>query len=54
MIPGYGNFRPFWGDPSLQGKYQLGSAFYQMLLAGGTLMNGKGGPVRPAGGLNGL
>ena len=31
VIPGYGPFRPFWGSPTLAGKYQLGSAFYSML-----------------------
>ena len=31
VIPGYGNFRPFWGSPTIAGKYQLGSAFYSML-----------------------
>jgi hypothetical protein len=31
IIPGYGPFRPFWGDPTLDGKYQLGSAFYSLL-----------------------
>jgi prepilin-type N-terminal cleavage/methylation domain-containing protein len=31
FIPGYGEFRPFWGSPTLQGKYQLGSGLYQLL-----------------------
>jgi prepilin-type N-terminal cleavage/methylation domain-containing protein len=31
VIPGYGQFRPFWGSPALAGKYQLGSAFYSLL-----------------------
>ncbi|MBX9626495.1 MAG: DUF1559 domain-containing protein [Gemmataceae bacterium] len=31
MIPGYGKFRPRWGDPAKQGKFQLGSAFYSLL-----------------------
>jgi prepilin-type N-terminal cleavage/methylation domain-containing protein len=31
FIPGYGQFRPRWGDPSRAGKYQLGSAFYSLL-----------------------
>jgi prepilin-type N-terminal cleavage/methylation domain-containing protein len=31
FIPGYGEFRPFWGSPTLGGKYQLGSAHYQLL-----------------------
>jgi prepilin-type N-terminal cleavage/methylation domain-containing protein len=31
FIPGYGPFRPFWGNPALAGKYQLGSAQYQLL-----------------------
>lgn len=30
-IPGYGPFRPRWGDPGRTGKYQLGSAFYSLL-----------------------
>lgn len=30
-IPGYGAFRPRWGDPARAGKYQLGSAFYSLL-----------------------
>jgi len=30
-IPGFGAFRPFWGDPSIAGKYQLGSAQYSIL-----------------------
>jgi prepilin-type N-terminal cleavage/methylation domain-containing protein len=30
-IPGYGQFRPRWGDPNKAGKYQLGSAFYSLL-----------------------
>ena len=30
-IPGYGQFRPRWGDPNKAGKYQLGSAFYAIL-----------------------
>jgi prepilin-type N-terminal cleavage/methylation domain-containing protein len=31
VIPGYGVFRPFWGDPSYDPKKQLGSAFYSLL-----------------------
>jgi prepilin-type N-terminal cleavage/methylation domain-containing protein len=31
VIPGYGQFRPQWGSPTRAGKYQLGSAFYQLL-----------------------
>jgi prepilin-type N-terminal cleavage/methylation domain-containing protein len=31
FIPGYGEFRPFWGNPSLDPKYQLGSMFYSIL-----------------------
>lgn len=31
FIPGYGQFRPRWGDPSRAGRYQLGSAFYSLL-----------------------
>jgi prepilin-type N-terminal cleavage/methylation domain-containing protein len=31
VIPGYGNFRPRWGDPSMGGRYQLGSALYAIL-----------------------
>ena len=31
FIPGYGQFRPRWGDPSRAGKFQLGSAFYSLL-----------------------
>jgi prepilin-type N-terminal cleavage/methylation domain-containing protein len=31
FIPGYGPFRPFWGSPSLAGRFQLGSAQYQLL-----------------------
>ena len=31
MIPGYGNFRPRWGDAMRQGKFQLGSAFFSLL-----------------------
>jgi prepilin-type N-terminal cleavage/methylation domain-containing protein len=30
-IPGYGQFRPRWGDPAKQGQYQLGSALYSIL-----------------------
>ncbi len=30
-IPGYGPFRPRWGDSAKQGKYQLGSAFFSLL-----------------------
>jgi len=30
-IPGYGQFRPRWGDPSKQTKKQLGSTFYSLL-----------------------
>lgn len=31
VIPGYGNFRPRWGDPTDLPKYQLGSTFYSLL-----------------------
>ncbi len=31
VIPGYGNFRPRWGDAMKQGKYQLGSTFFSLL-----------------------
>jgi hypothetical protein len=31
FIPGYGEFRPRWGDPSRDGRYQLGSAHYSLL-----------------------
>jgi prepilin-type N-terminal cleavage/methylation domain-containing protein/prepilin-type processing-associated H-X9-DG protein len=31
IIPGYGTFRPRWGDPTRPPKYQLGSAFYSLL-----------------------
>ncbi|MEZ6139818.1 MAG: DUF1559 domain-containing protein [Zavarzinella sp.] len=31
VIPGYGNFRPRWGDASKQGRYQLGSTFFSLL-----------------------
>src|SRR5262249_51134985 len=31
VIPGYGQFRPRWGDPNKGGKYQLGSALYAIL-----------------------
>lgn len=31
IIPGYGNFRPRWGDALKQGKYQLGSTFFSLL-----------------------
>jgi len=31
FIPGYGAFRPRWGDPADQPKYQLGSTFYSLL-----------------------
>ena len=31
IIPGYANFRPRWGDPADQPKYQLGSTFYSLL-----------------------
>ncbi len=31
VIPGYGNFRPRWGDANKQGKYQLGSTFFSLL-----------------------
>jgi prepilin-type N-terminal cleavage/methylation domain-containing protein len=31
VIPGYGQFRPRWGDPGRAGKFQLGSAFYSLL-----------------------
>ena len=31
FIPGYGEFRPRWGDPSDNSRYQLGSTFYSLL-----------------------
>ena len=31
FIPGYGQFRPRWGDPSDLPKFQLGSTFYSLL-----------------------
>jgi prepilin-type N-terminal cleavage/methylation domain-containing protein len=31
VIPGYGNFRPRWGDALKQGKHQLGSTFFSLL-----------------------
>jgi len=31
FIPGYGQFRPRWGDSAKQGKYQLGSTFFSLL-----------------------
>ena len=31
LIPGYGPFRPRWGDPAREPKYQLGSTFYSLL-----------------------
>ncbi len=31
FIPGYGDFRPRWGDPADRSKYQLGSTFYSLL-----------------------
>lgn len=31
VIPGYGVFRPRWGDPTDEPKYQLGSTFYSLL-----------------------
>ena len=31
IIPGYGSFRPRWGDPADPPKYQLGSTFYSLL-----------------------
>ncbi len=31
VIPGYGNFRPRWGDATREGKYQLGSTFFSLL-----------------------
>jgi prepilin-type N-terminal cleavage/methylation domain-containing protein len=31
MIPGYGKFRPYWGDPAHPPRYALGSAQYQIL-----------------------
>lgn len=30
-IPGYGSFRPRWGNPANAPKYQLGSTFYSIL-----------------------
>jgi prepilin-type N-terminal cleavage/methylation domain-containing protein len=31
IIPGFGNFRPRWGDPAANPRYQLGSTFYSLL-----------------------
>lgn len=31
IIPGYGKFRPRWGDPRKKTKMQLGSTFYSLL-----------------------
>ncbi len=31
FIPGYGQFRPRWGDPADEPRYQLGSTFYSLL-----------------------
>ena len=31
VIPGFGPFRPRWGDPTRQPRYQLGSTFYSLL-----------------------
>jgi len=31
IIPGYGTFRPRWGDPTDNPRYQLGSTFYSLL-----------------------
>lgn len=31
VIPGYGAFRPRWGDPARPPQYQLGSTFYSLL-----------------------
>ncbi|RLS40107.1 MAG: DUF1559 domain-containing protein [Planctomycetota bacterium] len=31
FIPGYGPFRPRWGDAARSGKYQLGSTFFSLL-----------------------
>lgn len=31
VIPGYGAFRPRWGDPTDKPRYQLGSTFYSIL-----------------------
>jgi hypothetical protein len=31
VIPGYGTFRPFWGNPTFPPKQQLGSAHYSLL-----------------------
>ena len=31
VIPGYGQFRPRWGNPANLPKYQLGSTFYSLL-----------------------
>jgi len=31
VIPGYGSFRPRWGDPRDEPKFQLGSTFYSLL-----------------------
>jgi prepilin-type N-terminal cleavage/methylation domain-containing protein len=31
VIPGYGNFRPRWGDPTRSARYQFGSALYSLL-----------------------
>lgn len=31
VIPGFGHFRPRWGDPSDEPRYQLGSTFFSLL-----------------------
>src|SRR5262249_13672310 len=31
FIPGYGEFRPYWGDPNRNGRKQLGSYAYSIL-----------------------
>jgi prepilin-type N-terminal cleavage/methylation domain-containing protein len=31
VIPGFGEFRPFWGSPTFLPRFQLGSAFYSLL-----------------------
>lgn len=31
IIPGFGNFRPRWGNPASEPKFQLGSTFFSLL-----------------------
>ena len=31
VIPGYGNFRPRWGNPATPPRFQMGSTFYSLL-----------------------